>query len=519
MPLARDLAWITSAIVTWLAYGLVAALAGLGLAWQQHIAPEMAGRIAQLAQAQGVPLAGFTIARVTGGSVVLADLRLGDSLRIDRITARLDPAALRSGRVMLGAVTLTGVEATLAVDASGRPVLPPWLDAALARPAAGGAGRIGGPEHIRVNAARVRLDTPWGPVTVAGDGRLGLAAEPFHLTASLRADHALARADIALDAHVSPGRDRLDGFARFLARPRGDPPLALAPVPGTVTVASGLDGRGLKARIQADLSLAPHPGLALAGPAIITVTEHAIALDQALATPAADLTLAIGADWPVGADAGNGRVTVSAQASPRLAGLVGQPGWTAGQIRATAAAALPLGLAARAASPGVILAGLPAPVELEVTAEGVTLADVARDLALAASGLVSAPGGRCAGAPRVGYLYSPPGAHARRRDAAGPTALRKISICPEVVGSQENPSAYRRVARRAGGSARSVFSSRAMASPDRASTSRPASGAATTSGVPQMAVATTGVPQAIASSSTLAQPSRELASTSASAAP
>ena len=47
----------------------------------------------------------------------------------------------------------------------------------------------------------------------------------------------------------------------------------------------------------------------------------------------------------------------------------------------------------------------------------------------------------------------------------------------------------------------------------------PAAGACTTSALPGIGLATTGVPQAIASSSTLAQPSRLEASTSASAAP
>ena len=47
----------------------------------------------------------------------------------------------------------------------------------------------------------------------------------------------------------------------------------------------------------------------------------------------------------------------------------------------------------------------------------------------------------------------------------------------------------------------------------------PASGLATTSGLPQIGVAMAGVPQAIASSSTLAQPSRLEARISASAAP
>jgi len=52
----------------------------------------------------------------------------------------------------------------------------------------------------------------------------------------------------------------------------------------------------------------------------------------------------------------------------------------------------------------------------------------------------------------------------------------------------------------------------------RSAISTPAAAEVTTSGVPQTAEATTGVPQAMDSSSTLAQPSRLEARTSASAA-
>ena len=57
----------------------------------------------------------------------------------------------------------------------------------------------------------------------------------------------------------------------------------------------------------------------------------------------------------------------------------------------------------------------------------------------------------------------------------------------------------------------------AMDAASRLFSSSPASGAATTSGVPHTADASTGVPQAMASRSTLAQPSRDDARIRASA--
>src|SRR5882672_8681411 len=97
--------------------------------------------------------------------------------------------------------------------------------------------------------------------------------------------------------------------------------------------------------------------------------------------------------------------------------------------------------------------------------------------------------------------------------------LPNSSIWPCVVAPQPNPSAYRRVAARSGGRSNSCFTACASACGVRSAINTPASGAATTSGVPHTRVATTGVPHAMDSRSTFAQPSRLEASTSASAAP
>lgn len=98
------------------------------------------------------------------------------------------------------------------------------------------------------------------------------------------------------------------------------------------------------------------------------------------------------------------------------------------------------------------------------------------------------------------------------------SALEKLFNCPLVVSAHENFSACKRVSDLNGALfIRSVHPLRKeMAS--RCCINTPAVGVLTTSGVPQMLVAITGVPQAMASNSTLAQPSRLEHSVSASAA-
>jgi hypothetical protein len=96
---------------------------------------------------------------------------------------------------------------------------------------------------------------------------------------------------------------------------------------------------------------------------------------------------------------------------------------------------------------------------------------------------------------------------------------RNNAICPPVVSSQLNPSAYARVAVRAGKFAKRVRTAPAMPLGVFCSMSTPDAGVFTTSGFPQMLEAITGVPHAIASRSTFAQPSRLDARTRASAAP
>src|SRR5579859_5385869 len=96
--------------------------------------------------------------------------------------------------------------------------------------------------------------------------------------------------------------------------------------------------------------------------------------------------------------------------------------------------------------------------------------------------------------------------------------LLKSSSCPSLVGPHAKPSAYFRVAVRSGGDAASALTPCTTPAASRLCIRTPASGAATTSGVPQIADATTGVPHAIDSRSTFAQPSRLEASTSMSTA-
>src|SRR5882724_4703509 len=95
---------------------------------------------------------------------------------------------------------------------------------------------------------------------------------------------------------------------------------------------------------------------------------------------------------------------------------------------------------------------------------------------------------------------------------------RKRSSCPWVVASHENVSAWERVAERGGGSAKRRRMALEKAAGVRSRTRMPAAGALTTSGVPHTSEATTGVLQAIASSKTLAHPSRLDARMRASAA-
>src|SRR6185437_1399655 len=99
-----------------------------------------------------------------------------------------------------------------------------------------------------------------------------------------------------------------------------------------------------------------------------------------------------------------------------------------------------------------------------------------------------------------------------------PWTIRSNNLsCPTLTSCQLKCSAYCLVADRFGNAEKSILTAAAIPSEVRLSIRQPASGAATTSGLPQTFDAITGVPHAIASSSTLGQPSRLDANTRASA--